>query len=140
MRWAAAGLLVVAGCAHRLVMPETDTWIRIERSTALGAPLDYELTLYDDGLLTYANRTEKRSGRVPKEEVKRLIDAWEKLGDPLGWGCDEARPVHESPGATVTVSKRGVKEQVKHDTQDTCVHEGLWALEDDIDAVGRLGL
>lgn len=134
-------VLLLAGCAHRgLVVPTSDTFVRIERSVVLGAPLDYELTLYDDGLLTYANLKEKRTGRVPVTEVKRLMDAWEKLGDPLGWGCDDARPVHETAGAVVTVSKRGVKEQVKHDVQDVCVHEGIWALEADIDAVGRTGL
>lgn len=137
-RWSLVFLL--AACAHAPVVPESNTWIRLERGAVLGAPLDFELTLYDDGLLTYANRQERRTGRVPKEEVKRLIEAYEKLGDPLGWNCDDGRPVHEGPGAVLTVSRRGVKEQVKHDTQDVCVHEGIWALEEDVEAVGRLGL
>lgn len=140
MRAVCAFLLLACGCKHLPVIPESNTWIRIERGAVLGAPLDYELTLYDDGLMTYANRKETRTGKVDPDAVKALITKWEKLGDPLGWNCDDARPVHEAPGAVVTVSRHGVKEQVKHDTQDVCVAEGLWALEDEIDALGRTGL
>ena len=133
----AVAAVLLTGCAHVAVAPSSDTFIRIERSVALGAPLDFELTLYDDGLVTYASLAGQKSAQVGKEEVARLIAAFEKLGDPLTWGCDPERPVHESPGATVTVSRRGVKESVKHPAEDICVAEGLWGLEAEIEAVGR---